>query len=49
MQVKPRFDTILVCLLYHQGKSPQYIAKHLRTTEALIEAILQQRYKGVTP
>ena len=49
MQVKPQFDTLLVCHMYHQGKSPEYIAKHLRTTEALIEAILQQRYTGESP
>jgi len=45
----PKFDTILVCHMYHQGRSPEYIAKHLRTAVSLIEAILQKHYKGVSP
>ena len=43
------FSSFLVCLLYHEGRSPEYIAKHLRTSVSLIEAILQQRYTGESP
>ena len=44
-----QFSVFLVCLLYHEGRSPQYIAKHLKTTEAKIEDVLQQHYTGETP
>jgi hypothetical protein len=45
----PQFSTYLVCLLYHEGRSPEYIAKHLRTTVESIEAILQANYTGEAP
>jgi hypothetical protein len=44
-----QFSTFIVCLLYHEGRSPQYIATHLKTTEAKIEAVLQQHYTGESP
>jgi hypothetical protein len=45
----PQFSVYLVCLLYHEGRSPQYIAKYLHTTEDKIEAILQAHYTGEAP
>jgi len=45
----PQFSTFIVCLLYHEGRSPEYIAKHLRTTVASIEAIIQTHYTGEAP
>lgn len=46
----PQFSAYLVCLLYHdERKSPEYIAKHLRTTVETIEAILQKHYTGESP
>jgi hypothetical protein len=45
----PQFSSFLVCLLYHEGRSPEYIAKHLRTTVETIEAILQSTYTGESP
>jgi hypothetical protein len=44
-----QFSTYLVCLMYHEGRSPEYIAKHLRTEVSLIEAILQANYTGEAP
>jgi hypothetical protein len=44
-----QFSAFLVCLLYHEGRSPEYIAKHLRTTVESIEAILQSHYTGESP
>ena len=44
-----KFSSFLVCLLYHEGRSPEYIAKHLRTTVESIEAILQSTYTGESP
>jgi hypothetical protein len=43
------FSTYLVCLLYHEGRSPEYIANHLRTTVESIEALLQKHYTGEAP
>jgi hypothetical protein len=45
----PQFSTFIVCLLYHEGRSPEYIAKHLKTSVNTIEAILQANYTGETP
>jgi hypothetical protein len=45
----PQFSTFIVCLLYHEGRSPEYIAKYLRTTVESIEAILQTHYTGESP
>jgi hypothetical protein len=45
----PQFSTFIVCLLYHEGRSPEHIAKHLRTTVESIEAILQANYTGESP
>ena len=45
----PKFSSFLVCLLYHEGRSPEYIAKHLKTTVATIESILQSDYTGESP
>ena len=44
-----KFSSFLVCLLYHEGRSPEYIAKYLKTTVANIESILQQHYTGESP
>jgi hypothetical protein len=45
-----QFSAFLVCLMYHdEGRSPEYIAKHLRTTVESIEAILQAHYTGESP
>ena len=44
-----QFSAFLVCLLYHEGRSPEYIAKHLKTSVNTIEAILQAHYTGETP
>lgn len=44
-----QFSVYLVCLLYHEGRSPQYIAKYLKTSEDQIEAILQAHYTGEAP
>jgi len=43
------FSSFIVCLMYHKGRSPEYIAKHLRTTVLKIETILQKHYKGESP
>ena len=44
------FSAFIVCFMYHDGrKSPEFIAKHLRTTVETIEAILQQHYTGESP
>jgi len=45
----PLFSSFIVCLMYHEGKSPEYIAKHLRTTVSKIEALLQKHYTGESP
>lgn len=44
-----QFSSFLVCLMYHEGRSPEYIAKHLKTTPSTIEAILQKHYTGESP
>jgi len=44
-----QFSSFIVCMLYHEGKSPEYIAKYLKTQVSNIEAVLQQHYKGVSP
>jgi transposase len=43
------FSAFIVCMLYHEGKSPEYIAKHLRTSVSTIEALLQKHYTGESP
>lgn len=45
----PKFSSFLVCLLYHEGRTPEYIAKYLKTTVPTIEAILQANYTGESP
>jgi hypothetical protein len=44
-----KFSVFLVCLLYHEGRSPAYIAKYLKTTEDKVDAVLQSNYKGESP
>jgi hypothetical protein len=44
-----QFSVFIVCLLYHEGRSPQYIAKHLKTSEDKVDAILQKHYTGEAP
>jgi hypothetical protein len=44
-----QFSVYLVCLLYHEGRSPAFIAKHLKTSEDKVDAILQAHYTGEAP
>jgi hypothetical protein len=44
-----QFSAFLVCMLYHEGRSPEYIAKYLKTQVPTIEAILQSHYTGESP
>lgn len=44
-----QFSSFIVCLLYHEGRSPEYIAKYLKTTVESIEALLQKHYTGEAP
>jgi hypothetical protein len=43
------FFTLIVCMLYHKGKSPAFIAKYLRTSEDKVDAVLQKHYTGESP
>jgi hypothetical protein len=44
-----QFSVMMVCMLYHEGRSPAYIAKYLKTSEDRVDAILQAHYTGETP
>ena len=44
-----QFSVMMVCMLYHEGRSPAYIAKYLKTSEDRVDAILQKHYTGEAP